>query len=146
MEKFSINHNDCYINESNNSHEICPMILVHKLISGKWKILILWYLCKEPLRFSDLKRKLPNVTQKMLTNQLRSLEEDNLIYRKVYPVVPPKVEYGLTEVGEKIIPVLQAMHNYGEEYIDKMDGEIKIWKNEGSKEWKNCGNNSLKLN
>ncbi|WP_066890947.1 helix-turn-helix domain-containing protein [Clostridium nigeriense] len=117
MEKFSIDHKDCYINESTNNHGICPMILVHKLISGKWKILILWYLCKGPLRFSDLKRCLPNVTQKMLTNQLRSLEEDKLIYRKVYPVVPPKVEYGLTDIGNKIIPVLEAMHSYGEEYI-----------------------------
>ena len=53
----------------------------------------------------------------MLTNQLRSLEEDKLIYRKVYPVVPPKVEYGLTDIGNKIIPVLEAMHSYGEEYI-----------------------------
>ena len=53
----------------------------------------------------------------MLTNQLRSLEEDNLIYRKVYPVIPPKVEYGLTEMGIKIIPVLESMHDYGEEYI-----------------------------
>ena len=68
----------------------------------------------------DLKRKLPNVTQKMLTNQLRSLEEDNLIYRTVYPETPPKVEYGLTEIGTKIIPVLEAMHDYGEEYIEEM--------------------------
>ena len=80
MDKFLINHSDCSINNSEN-HEMCPMVLVHKLLSGKWKILILWYLCKGPLRFSDLKRNLPNVTQKMLTNQLRSLEEDNLIYR-----------------------------------------------------------------
>ena len=120
MEKFLIEHKDCYIDKNNGSHEICPMILVHKLISGKWKILILWYLVKGPLRFSDIKRNLPNVTQKMLTNQLRSLEEDNLIYRKVYPVVPAKVEYGLTEIGLKIIPVLRAMHNYGEEYIIEM--------------------------
>ena len=118
MEKFSIDHKDCYLNK--DSHEVSPMILVHKLISGKWKILILWYLVNGPLRFSDLKRKLPNVTQKMLTNQLRSLEEDNLIYRTVYPEVPPKVEYGLTEIGAKIIPVLEAMHDYGEEYIEEM--------------------------
>ena len=71
----------------------------------------------EKFTIEDIKKSLPNVTQKMLTNQLRSLEEDNLIYRKVYPVVPAKVEYGLTEVGKKIIPVLQSMHNYGEEYI-----------------------------
>ena len=75
------------------------------------------------LRFSDIKRALPNVTQKMLTNQLRSLEEDKLIYRKVYPVVPPKVEYGLTDIGNKIIPVLEAMHDYGEEYVSGMKNE-----------------------
>ena len=120
MEDFYIDHKDCYINEKENDFTTCPMVLVHKLISGKWKILILWYLCKAPLRFSDIKRALPNVTQKMLTNQLRSLEEDKLIYRKVYPVVPPKVEYGLTDMGTKIIPVLESMHSYGEDYILEM--------------------------
>ena len=89
------------------------MILVHKLISGKWKILILWYLSGGVLRFTDLKKKLPNVTQKMLTNQLRSLQEDGLIYREVYPVFPPKVEYGLTELGESIVPMLKEMYNFG---------------------------------
>ena len=124
MEKFSDKHEDCYLNANNTTtHETCPMILVHKLISGKWKILILWYLVNGPLRFSDIKRNLPNVTQKMLTNQLRSLEEDKLIYRKVYPVIPPKVEYGLTEIGIKIMPVLEAMHSYGEEYIEEMNSE-----------------------
>ena len=124
MEKFSVKHEDCYLNNDNNDgHEICPMVLVHKLISGKWKILILWYLVNGPLRFSDIKRNLPKVTQKMLTNQLRSLEEDKLIYRKIYPVIPPKVEYGLTEIGIKIIPVLEAMHSYGEEYIEEMNNE-----------------------
>lgn len=120
MENFSINYSDCNINNNNDNHEMCPMILVHKLISGKWKILILWYLSKGSLRFSELKRNLPNVTQKMLTNQLRSLEEDNLIHRVVYPVVPPKVEYSLTEIGLKIIPLLESMHKYGEEYINEM--------------------------
>lgn len=124
MENFSINHSDCNIN-NNENHEMCPMVLVHKLISGKWKILILWYLSKGCLRFSELKRNLPNVTQKMLTNQLRSLEEDNLIYRTVYPVVPPKVEYGLTEIGIKIVPLLESMHKYGEEYINEMILENK---------------------
>lgn len=116
MNKKLNNLEDCYCEENINSNEICPIVIVHKLISGKWKILILWYLCNGPLRFSDLKRILPNVTQKMLTNQLRALEEDNLIYRKVYPVVPPKVEYGLTKSGIKIIPVLESMNNYGKEY------------------------------
>ena len=109
-------HDICHNKQSCAKHGTCPMVLVHKLISGKWKILILWYLCGGSLRFSDLKRKLPDVTQKMLTNQLRSLEEDGLIYRKVYPVVPPKVEYGLTEIGSKLVPMLEQMHSYGSEY------------------------------
>ncbi len=78
----------------------------------------MWYLSYNTLRFSELKKKLPNVTQKMLTQQLRGLEEDKLIYRKVYPVVPPKVEYGLTEVGKRIIPILKMMHGFGAEYLN----------------------------
>lgn len=93
------------------------MVVVQNLLSGKWKILILWYLSYGTLRFSDLKNKLPNVTQKMLTAQLRSLEEDNLISRKVYPVVPPKVEYSLTKIGKEIIPILDMMHSFGSEYL-----------------------------
>lgn len=123
MKRFTIEHKDCYIDDDTSPHEVCPMVLVQKILSGKWKILILWYLVNGPLRFSDIKRNLPNVTQKMLTNQLRSLEEDNLIYRKVYPVVPPKVEYGLTEIGSKIIPVLKTMHDYGQEYISDIKTE-----------------------
>ncbi|MBO3443323.1 MULTISPECIES: winged helix-turn-helix transcriptional regulator [Clostridia] len=98
----------------------CPMILFHKLVSGKWKLLILWYLSNGRLRFSELKRKLPDVTQRMLTNQLRSLEDDGLVHREVYPVVPPKVEYSLTEIGEKMIPLLEQMYNYGIEYGDTL--------------------------
>jgi DNA-binding HxlR family transcriptional regulator len=90
---------------------------VQNLLAGKWKILIMWYLSYNTLRFSDIKRKLPNVTQKMLTQQLRDLEEDKLIYREVYPVVPPKVEYSLTEFGKKIIPILHLMHGFGSDYL-----------------------------
>lgn len=98
---------------------ICPMVIVNRILSGKWKILILWYLSSGNLRFSELKSKLSNVTHKMLTSQLRSLEEDNLIFRRVYPTVPPKVEYGLTETGKSLIPILQSMHSFGEEYINE---------------------------
>jgi DNA-binding HxlR family transcriptional regulator len=101
----------------------CPMVLVNNLFSGKWKILILWYLSYKNLRFSEIKRRLPNVTQKMLTMQLRSLEEDNLIFRKIYPEIPPKVEYGLTDVGKRIIPLLEMMHSFGGEYLQ--DGRAK---------------------
>ena len=118
-EKTLIFHNDCRLNNRCAKYKTCPIILVHKLLSGKWKILILWYLSNETLRFSELKKKLPDTTQKMLTNQLRSLEEDNLIFRKVYPVVPPKVEYGLTDMGKNLIPLLESMYSFGVEYLNE---------------------------
>ncbi len=111
-------HESCFMSEKCQQYDICPMVLVQKLLSGKRKIMILWYLSNNVLRFSDIKKRLPDVTQKMLTKQLRSLEEDCLIYRNVYPVVPPKVEYGLTELGEKIIPLLEMMHKFGASYIE----------------------------
>lgn len=111
-------HESCYMNEKCIKYDVCPMALVQKLLSGKRKIMILWYLSNKVLRFNDIKKKLPDVTQKMLTQQLRSLEEDKLIFRHVYPVVPPKVEYGLTEFGKKIIPILEMMHEFGAEYLE----------------------------
>lgn len=110
-------HRDCYLNGKCKEYETCPMSVVEKLLSGKWKILILWYLSSNTLRFSDIKKRLPQVTQRMLTMQLRSLEEDNLITRKVYPEVPPKVEYSLTETGEGLIPILELMHSFGADYL-----------------------------
>ena len=89
----------------------------YTILSGKWKILILWFLSSRVSRFNDIRRKMPNVTQKMITQQLRSLENDHLIYRHVYPVVPPRVEYGLTDLGRKIIPILEQMHSFGVEYL-----------------------------
>ena len=99
-------HEQCHMKEDCLKYEVCPMGLVHSMISGKWKIVILWYLSYNTLRFSAIKKKLPNVTQKMLTQQLRSLEKDKLIHREVYAVIPPKVEYSLTEVGKNLIPIL----------------------------------------
>ena len=114
-------HETCYMHEKCTKFDVCPMVLVQNLLSGKRKILILWYLSYKTLRFNDIKRKLPDVTQKMLTQQLRSLEEDGLIFRNVYPVVPPKVEYGLTELGRKIIPILEMMHAFGANYLESKD-------------------------
>ena len=111
-------HSTCYMSDKCIRYNVCPMVLVQKLLAGKRKIMILWYLSGKVLRFNDIKRRLPDVTQKMLTQQLRSLEEDHLIFRHVYPVVPPKVEYGLTELGEKIIPILEMMHGFGAEYLE----------------------------
>ncbi|ALS25820.1 HxlR family transcriptional regulator [Paenibacillus sp. 32O-W] len=87
------------------------------VIGGKWKPMILWYLGQqETRRFCELKRLLAPITQKILTNQLRELEEDLLIRRKVYPVYPAKVEYSLTEHGKSIIPILDMMKKWGENY------------------------------
>ena len=119
MIQISDRHEECYMKEKCDKYEKCPMVLVQDIVSGKWKILILWYLSYSKLRFSDIQRKLPNVSQKMLSRQLKSMEEDNIIHRKVYPVVPPKVEYSLTDVGKKIIPMLEMMHKFGAEYLEE---------------------------
>jgi len=90
------------------------------LIGGRWKPLILWHLSqKGVLRFNELKKLIPHITQKMLTQQLRKLEEDKLVDRKVYPVVPPKVEYSLTEVGGSLLPVLCMLCEWGEKYYQQ---------------------------
>lgn len=110
-------HEQCHMKDQCIKYDICPMLRVQEVVSGKWKLLILWYLSYNVLRFSELKKKLPSITQKMLTQQLRSLEKDQMIFRKVYPVVPPKVEYGLTDTGKKIIPILEMMHSFGVEHL-----------------------------
>lgn len=93
-----------------------PVNTTLKVIGGKWKPLILWYLHDGAKRFHELEKAVAGVTQKMLTQQLRQLEADGLILRKVYPEVPPKVEYSLTEYGRTLEPVLQAMAQWGHEH------------------------------
>jgi len=127
-------HTNCYMKDKCAKYDVCPMVFVQDMVSGKWKILILWYLSYGILRFSDIKKRLPQVTQKMLTQQLRSLEEEDLIYRHVYAVVPPKVEYGLTELGEKILPILENMHNFGAEYMESNGRTFKAVKNVSKEE------------
>ncbi len=94
----------------------CPVELTLEIIGGKWKALILWHLSYKTLRFSQLKRRLPRVTQKMLTQQLRELERDGVVKRQVYPQVPPKVEYSLTELGSSVVPLLQQMCEWGKQF------------------------------
>lgn|SRR5689334_5588243 len=94
----------------------CPINLTINILSGKWKIGILWHLSKGVIRFNELQRLLPNISHKILAMQLRELETDVIIYRKVYAEIPPKVEYGLTEIGESIKPVLKSMCDWGKEY------------------------------
>jgi DNA-binding HxlR family transcriptional regulator len=90
-----------------------------KVLGGKWKILILWHLKDRPRRFSELKRSMPEITEKMLIQQLRELEKDEVVNRHVYADVPPKVEYSFTEYGRTLEPVLQALCNWGEAHLDR---------------------------
>lgn len=100
-----------------NFTENCPVETTLDLIGGKYKALILWHLSDKTLRFSELKRAIKAATPKMLTQQLRELEAQNLIRRVVYPVIPPKVEYSLTELGHSLMPILVAMRDWGAEYL-----------------------------
>ena len=95
----------------------CPVKTTLEVIGGRWKVLILRELMPGVRRFNELHRSLHGVTQKMLTQQLRELEADGLIHREVYPQVPPKVEYSLTQTGETLATVLKAMHEWGEQYL-----------------------------
>jgi DNA-binding HxlR family transcriptional regulator len=94
----------------------CPMDVTLAVVGGKWKASILWHLSQETLRFSDLQRVFSDTTRKMLTQQLRELEADGLVHRKVYPQVPPKVEYSLTDQGRSIYPILEMMCDWGRGY------------------------------
>jgi len=95
------------------SYPACPVETTLSLIGDKWKVLILRDLFSGTKRFSELKKSLGSVTQKMLTQQLRELENDGIINRKIYPVVPPKVEYSLTNLGKTLKPVITAMKDWG---------------------------------
>ena len=95
----------------------CPVEATLELIGGKYKALILWHLSESQLRFSQLRKLLQNATPKMLTQQLRELEAQQLIHREVFPVIPPKVEYSLTEQGRSLLPILVAMRDWGANYL-----------------------------
>ena len=96
----------------------CEKELTLSIISGKWKIIILYYLGTEgTLRFSEIKRLLPKITHKVLTTQIRELEEDGIVHRKVFPEVPSKVEYSLTTLGESLIPIVLMMDEWGKKNI-----------------------------
>lgn len=95
----------------------CPVEVTLDMIGGKYKALILWHLSGGPLRFSELRKKILGATPKMLTQQLRELEENLLLHREVFPVVPPKVEYSLTELGKSLMPLLKSMRDWGANYM-----------------------------
>ena len=100
---------------ANNEH--CPVAATLELIGGKYKALILWHLSESDLRFSQLRDVITGATAKMLTQQLRELESHALVHREVFPVVPPKVVYSLTELGKSLMPILTAMRDWGSGYM-----------------------------
>jgi len=99
------------------NYSSCPVEATIDLIKGKWKIVIMFRLKDEPKRFNQLTRLLPNITQRMLTSQLRELEESNLIHREVYPEVPVKVVYSLTPLAVSMMPLMLSIKEWGKEYL-----------------------------
>ncbi|MDL2287138.1 helix-turn-helix transcriptional regulator [Eubacteriales bacterium OttesenSCG-928-G02] len=118
----------------------CPVSLTLNLIGGKYKALLLWHMTEQTLRFNQLTKLIPEATPKMITQQLRELERDGLITRKVYPVVPPKVEYSLTQVGESLFPILKAMYNWGSDLMQK-SGEKPCCSMNNNKDCNTCKTN-----
>jgi DNA-binding HxlR family transcriptional regulator len=100
--------------------EDCPVKTTVDVIGGKWKPLILFELKDAPLRFSELRRRIPGATQKMLTQQLRELEKDGVLHRRVYAQVPPKVEYSLTRLGRTLIEPLHALCRWSEKHLAEL--------------------------
>ncbi|MGB8455521.1 MAG: helix-turn-helix domain-containing protein [Anaerocolumna sp.] len=103
----------------------CPYTTAQKIFSGKWAIVIIYHLTVNTLRFGELQRKIPGITQSALTKQLRTLEEYGIIRRYVYPEVPPKVEYSLTDIGKEFIPVLEQFDSFGYKYISYLKRKEK---------------------
>ena len=105
---------------------VCPVTETQNIIAGKWKIIILWHL-RETRRFGELQRLVPGISKGILTSQLRELEKDQMINRKVYQEVPPKVEYSLTAAGKQFIPILESMGEWGKKYaISKKEEFLSV--------------------
>lgn len=104
----------------------CPYATAQSLISGKWAILILHYLESGPVRFNELQRLMPKITHATLSVQLKTLVENGLVKRTQYESIPPKVEYSLTEMGEKFRPVIDALQKWGQEYIEYMKQVVPV--------------------
>lgn len=102
----------------------CPVELSMDIIGGKWKAVILWYLANDTLRFNELKKQITSISERVLTRELRQLEKYQLIQRKAYPEVPPRVEYRLTDFGKNLIPLLDQISQFGETYAENF-GETK---------------------
>lgn len=99
----------------------CPVATTVQLIGSKWKLLIIRNLLVRPWRFNELRKDLAGISQKVLTDSLRSMEQDGIVIRRVYPEVPPRVEYSLSELGESMRPIIQAMEQWGTDYKVQID-------------------------
>jgi len=98
----------------------CPVEAALEVLGGKWKGLILYHLRDDTRRFNELKRLIPDITQRMLTKQLRELEADKIVHREIFQEIPPKVEYSLTTFGLTLTPVLKALQEWGIEYLEEI--------------------------
>lgn len=110
------------MNEKTKELTACPVETTLTLIGDKWKVLILRDLMSGTKRFGELKKSIGTVSQKVLTAQLRDMEANGLVHRDVYAEVPPRVEYSLTELGQSLKPILDAMWNWGEDYKNSVTG------------------------
>ena len=100
---------------------VCPVATTVSLIGSKWKLLIMRNLLGRPWRFNELQKSIDGISQKALTEALRSMVADGIVIRKAYPEVPPRVEYSLTELGESMRPIIKAMENWGSAYKEQMN-------------------------
>ncbi|WP_091583636.1 winged helix-turn-helix transcriptional regulator [Alteribacillus bidgolensis] len=105
----------------------CEKELTLSLISGKWKITMLYHIGKDgTMRFNEIRRVFPKITHKVLTTQLRELEEDGLLHREVYPEVPPRVEYTITERGKSLMPIIDSMYEWGQKHMKYYTEEVMV--------------------
>ena len=98
----------------------CGLDLIGEVLYGKWKLRLLWFIHEGYKRPSELQRKIPDASRRVLNIQLNELEAHELLVKKIYPVVPPKVEYSLTEFGQTLLPIISAMGNWGDEYEERL--------------------------
>ena len=106
-----------------NAFEPCPIADIQPIIRGKWAMVIICFLSRETLRFKQLARKMPMVTEANLTKELRTLEQYGMVHREVYREVPPKVEYSLTEIGRRFLPIIEDLERFANEYRACMGGQ-----------------------
>jgi len=102
---------------TNTHHPLCPLEKTLRMIVGKWKTVLIWHLGSGKKRYSELKNLIPNVSEKMLIQSLRELEKHELVIRKVYPTIPPKVEYTLSRKGKSLSPLICALNTWGKKHL-----------------------------